>query len=129
VALNFDPNSRMKQASSDKQGVLTEDRKGPRFTPFTDRPELQNRDEVARALLKAYPPELRDKGISGTVVPWVLIDETGKVVQVEIDRSTEPDPFGYAANAVVETMKFKPALNNGKPVSVWIKLPIVFKTK
>ena len=35
----------------------------PRFTPFTVRPELRNRAEIARALERNYPPLLRDAGI------------------------------------------------------------------
>jgi hypothetical protein len=38
----------------------------PTFTPMTVRPELQNRADVQRALVRNYPPLLRDAGIGGS---------------------------------------------------------------
>ena len=53
----------------------------PTFTPYTVRPDIKNRDAVARALEREYPPLLRDAGIGGTVQVWFFIDEQGKVVK------------------------------------------------
>ena len=47
----------------------------PVFTPYTVKPELKNRDAVGRALVRNYPPLLRDAGIGGTVLTWLLINE------------------------------------------------------
>ena len=51
----------------------------PTFTPYTVRPDIKNRAEVARALEREYPPLLRDAGIGGTVQVWFFIDEQGAV--------------------------------------------------
>jgi hypothetical protein len=41
---------------------------GPVFTPMTVSPEILNRNEVQQALIREYPPLLRDVGIGGRVV-------------------------------------------------------------
>jgi len=100
----------------------------PTFTPYTVAPELKNREAVGRALLKNYPPLLRDAGIGGRVLIWALIDETGKVTKVQVKEPSGHEAFDAAALKVGEIMEFTPALNRDQKVKVWIQLPIVFKT-
>ena len=103
--------------------------KAPVPTPFTAAPELRNRDEVRRALERFYPPLLRDAGIGGTVLVWFLIDETGKVQNTLIKESSGHKALDEAALKVADMMLFTPAQNRGKPVPVWIALPITFSTR
>ena len=65
---------------------------GPVFTPYTVRPDIRNREDVAPALEREYPPLLRDAGIGGTTQLWFLIDEEGAVGRVMVNRSS-----GHAA--------------------------------
>ena len=62
----------------------------------------------------------------GDVIVRFIIDENGKVIQPEII-----DTFNLVLNDViidkVKQMKFSPPLQNGRPVRVRYKLPIVFK--
>ncbi len=99
----------------------------PHFTPYTQMPELRNREVVGAALVKSYPPLLRDAGIGGRVLTWVLIDENGHVVTTKVKESSGRRELDEAALQVAKEMEFKPAQNNGAPVSVWISLPIVFR--
>jgi TonB family protein len=101
----------------------------PTFTPFTVAPELKNTEEVQRALVRSYPPLLRDAGIGGTVLMWFLIDETGKVVKTQVKESSGHQPRDEAAERVAEVMKFSPAINRDRRVIVWVALPIVFSTR
>ena len=101
----------------------------PTFTPFTLRPDIRNRAEVARALEREYPPLLRDAGIGGTVDVWFFIDEEGKVVRTQVDKSSGHKALDDAAIAVSEIIQFTPALNRDKRVPVWISLPITFTTR
>jgi TonB family protein len=98
----------------------------PTFTPYTVRPDITNRTEVARSLEEAYPRELRDEGIGGTANIWVFIDETGSVQRTVLDETYLLDE---AALEVAEILEFTPALNRDKPVPVWISLPITFTTR
>ncbi|MHB1168718.1 MAG: energy transducer TonB [Longimicrobiales bacterium] len=101
----------------------------PRFTPFTVRPELRNRAEVARALERNYPPLLRDAGIGGETLVWFFIDENGRVQRTQINKSSGYDALDQAALTVAEQMQFSPALNRDKKVPVWVAIPIVFSSR
>jgi TonB family protein len=99
----------------------------PGFTPYTDRPELQNREDIAAALVRAYPKALRDHGVSGTALIWVLVDRDGSVLTTKVNKTSGQPEIDEAAMRVAKEMKFKPALNNGDPVAVWIQMPIAMK--
>lgn len=101
----------------------------PRFTPFTVRPELKNRADVARLLERNYPPLLRDAGIGGETLVWFFIDESGRVQKTQINKSSGYDALDQAALAVAEQMEFSPALNRDKRVPVWVAIPIVFSSR
>jgi protein TonB len=100
----------------------------PTFTPFTVRPDIQNRAEVARALEAEYPPLLRDAGIGGTVLVWFFIEETGRTGKVQLNESSGHKALDDAALRVAHAIEFTPAMNRDKAVPVWISLPITFTT-
>ena len=101
----------------------------PRFTAHTVNPNLANREEVGRALLSEYPQMLRDAGVGGTSLIWVLIGENGNVISSKISKGSGHEALDDAALRVAAKMKFTPAENQGAKVPVWIQLPIVFKTQ
>ena len=100
----------------------------PVFTPMTVRPTIRNRDEVGRALQQYYPPLLRDAGIGGTVVVWILIDENGDVLRTQVHRSSGNDGLDAAAVRVGDVIEFTPAMNRDRAVKVWIQWPITFQS-
>lgn len=102
---------------------------GPVFTPFTLRPRLLNIDEVRRVLEGVYPPVLRDAGIGGTVHVWFFLDETGRVVKTQVDRSSGYSDLDAAALRVANRMEFSPAENRDRRVPVWVSVPITFEVK
>jgi TonB family protein len=101
----------------------------PHFTPYTKKPEVRNRAEIQVALAREYPPLLRDAGIEGTVLLWLLLNEQGDVVKAQLKTSSGRAELDSAGVSVAKRMKFTPAENRGRRVKVWIALPIVFKTK
>ncbi|HSU14277.1 TonB family protein [Longimicrobium sp.] len=88
-------------------------------------PRLANEREAQRLLQRAYPPLLRDAGITGQATVIVVIDENGNVEpgSVRVQDATNP-AFEEAARRVVEKFHFSPARLNGQKVSVVIALPI-----
>ena len=100
---------------------------GPVFTPMTVRPQLTNTDEVQRALVRSYPPLLRDAGVGGTPVVWFFINEEGVVVKTLLSRSSGHQALDEAAIGVAQIMRFSPALNRDRKVAVWIEIPIVYR--
>lgn len=112
-----------------KSGVEPSPEVGPQFTPFTDRPELLNRPEVQEALETNYPPLLRNAGIGGQTMVWFLIDKTGAVSDVRLNKSSDHPALDEAALKVARVMRFSPAKNRGAAVPVWVAIPIVFSSK
>ena len=78
-----------------------------------------------RSLIE-YPEEAKKAGLEGKVILSALIDKNGKVIKVEVDRSTNPIFEESARKAIMKT-QFKPALQNRQPVKLWYTLPIVYK--
>lgn len=101
----------------------------PVFTPYTVAPELRNRAEVQRALVRFYPPLLRDAGIGGQVLVWFFIDEHGKVQNTRLRESSGHTALDEAAMRVAEIMEFRPAVNRDRNVPVWVALPITFSAR
>jgi protein TonB len=103
--------------------------KAPIFTPFTVKPEIRNRGEVAQALARMYPPLLRDAGIGGTVLVWFFINAEGKVERTLVREGSGHADLDEAALKVADIITFTPALNRDKRVPVWISLPITFTVR
>ncbi len=101
----------------------------PVFTPMTVRPEIRNRAEVTAALMREYPPILRDAGIGGTVVVWFFITEDGLVQDTRVSVSSGQQQFDEAALKVADVIRFTPALNRDQRVQVWIEVPITFQVE
>ena len=98
----------------------------PVFTLMTVRPEIRNRSEVQAALMREYPPVLRDAGIGGQVVVWFFISEEGRVLNRRVSESSGHVALDEAALKVADVFRFTPALNRERIVPVWIQLPITF---
>ena len=76
-----------------------------------------------------YPENAKKKGIQGTVLMTYIIDANGEVTSVKIIRGVEPE-IDQEAMRLTKTIKgWKPAAQNGKPVSTTITMPIEFKIK
>jgi TonB family protein len=101
----------------------------PTFTPFTVAPAITNRDQVVRAMSESYPPLLKDAGIGGTVRVFFFINEQGIVEQVRIDESSGHEALDDAALNVAGVYQFTPALNQEKPVPVWVSFPITYQVR
>jgi len=101
----------------------------PVFTPFTVRPEIRNRREVEQALMRLYPPILRDAGIGGTVTVWFFISEEGRVLDRRVSESSGRTQLDQAALQVADVFRFSPAVNLENVVQVWIQLPITFQVE
>ena len=84
-------------------------------------------EELPTAITKAvpvYPEEARRAGVSGTVMVKALVARNGRVVDVEV-ASSIPE-LDDAAIQSVRQWEFKPAMNKGQPIAVWVMIPIKF---
>ncbi|HKP77172.1 MAG TPA: energy transducer TonB [Longimicrobiaceae bacterium] len=93
---------------------------------LTRKPELTNRQQVARAMQDYYPSALRDHGVSGQAEVTFLIDPTGVPRFVQVSNSSGNNELDDAAIRVLRRARFTPPRLNGAPVWVRVRLPVVF---
>ncbi len=74
-----------------------------------------------------YPDDPSLKSIEGTVVLKIYISKTGAVTQADVEQSVP----GLDEHAIelVKTLKFKPAIKDGKPVEVFENFTIDFQPR
>ncbi|MEO0254721.1 MAG: TonB family protein [candidate division WOR-3 bacterium] len=82
---------------------------------------------VKQEVKPSYPDIAKKLGARGVVYLRVLVDETGRVKDVKVTRSSGYD---FLDNSAVEAAKgyiFEPAKDqNGNPIAVWVPLTIRF---
>jgi protein TonB len=72
-----------------------------------------------------YPIELRRQGVSGIVMVKCTVDDQGNVAETSVAK-TSNEAFDKSALAAVKKWKFKPARQDGNPISVQVTIPIKF---
>ena len=75
----------------------------------------------------AYPEIAREAGVEGTVLVRVLVDNQGTVRDCILLQSVLG--LDEAALAAAGTAVFRPALQQDKPVAVWVVLPLSFRLR
>lgn len=93
-----------------------------------DRLEVHTKAETPPQPLKTVTPKL-DGGLTseeGIVTVWVIIDEKGKVLLTEINKSTN-EKLNQASQDCVQDWVFKPATQGGSPVKSELVIPFRFQ--
>ena len=75
-----------------------------------------------------YPEIARRNGIEGQVVVAALVGKDGKAEKTQIIDS-DNEVLNKAAEAAVKETVFTPAIQNGTPVRVWVRIPISFRLR
>lgn len=82
---------------------------------------------MARFVRPDYPLLARRTKVQGTVVLSVLVDETGKAIEVKFLKRVEQDVgLNEAAQEAARASTWKPAMKDGVPVKMWSTLPVPF---
>jgi len=75
-----------------------------------------------------YPELARVARLEGNVIRQAIIRADGTVGEVQVLRSNRPNMgFEDAATSAVKEWRYKPALQNGKPVEVYFTVFVEFK--
>jgi protein TonB len=75
-----------------------------------------------------YPPAARQAGVEGQVVLQAVVFKDGTVGDIEVLKTpSETFGFGEAAIKAVSQWKYRPALQNGRPVDVVMVIVVDFK--
>ena len=80
--------------------------------------------EQRAPLAPEYPKAARDAGVQGTVMGMAWVKTDGTVGDTRVVKSIAA--LDAAAVAAVKQLRFKPASFQGKPVAVWVGVPVRF---
>ena len=91
--------------------------------------ELASLDKIPKRLNSVkinYPKNLLKRGIQGTVVLVVVIDENGFLSVEKVEKSDYAE-FSEQAVDAAQKLRYEPPTINGKPVRARFTLPIPFR--
>jgi TonB family protein len=74
-----------------------------------------------------YPKSAKKAGLIGCVWIKCLVSEEGDVLCVRIEKSSGSPALNQAAMDAAWYGKFRPAIQNGRPVRIWVSYPVEFK--
>jgi protein TonB len=73
-----------------------------------------------------YPSRARRRGVEGTVILEVLVNETGQVEELALFKSSGHELLDRAARVSVKKWLFQPGTRDGQTVKMWVRVPIRF---
>ncbi len=73
-----------------------------------------------------YPEEARKASVEGAVIVYIRVTINGEVAKTKIVKSLNPECDKAAIDAL-KSVKWEPAKQKDKPVSVWVSVPVKFK--
>ncbi len=91
---------------------------------------VQEQPVLIKEVKPDYPELARQAGVEGTVVIAALIDNSGKVREAKVAKKSGAEVgFEEAAVKAAYENVYKPAIQNNKPVAIWIYYPVNFRLK
>jgi len=90
--------------------------------------EIDQRPRAIHQVAGAFPADMRAKNIDGVVTLIFIVDETGRVINPRVEKSSHPE-FDAPALEAVRQWKFEPAIKGGQRVSCRMRVPIRFQAK
>ena len=101
------------------------------FTIVEEPPVFPGGETSLRAYIAkrvVYPSVARENGIQGTVFLRFEVTKFGTIGKIEIFNKDEDEILKKASVDVIKNLsKFKPGMQNGQKVNVWLSIPISFK--
>lgn len=91
------------------------------FIPVEEPPEL------IYSVLPEYPRWAKESGIEGQVIIKALVSKEGDVLDAVVFVSSENTLLDEAALAVARKYKYRPAIQNRRPIAVWVTYKVDFK--
>ncbi len=125
-----------RQQPAQTSGQRRDEIRPPKLPPPPRRGELVNVNDpgvrppvlVSRTRRPPYPPLALARGLSGTVWLDALVDETGRVVEIALVRTSAPGlGFEAAAMTHVYSRVYRPARKRGVPVRVRLPIEVQFQ--
>ena len=120
AALASDPEVRVPESKVPREAPVNEDS----LPAFGEQQSAEEAPVVVTRAPAAYPPEAAKAGVQGTVIVSALVGKDGLVKDTRV--TTSIPALDAAAQTAVRQWVFKPAKNEGKPVAVWVTVPVKF---
>jgi len=111
------------KADAQKAGAKPDSTGTYELSAVTAGPRPLNLQDLLLALEATYPPELRAARVGGEVLVRFRLDTKGFPHELKVMRSTESQ-FDAPTLEAVRKLRFSPAELEGRPVQVWVVLPI-----
>lgn len=83
--------------------------------------------EMIKEVQPDYPQLAKHAGLEGIVWVKALVDKEGNVRDAVIGKSSGTAALDEAALKAAPSNKFKPAIQNNRPVNCWVSYRVVFK--
>ncbi len=93
-------------------------------SPAGEPPYFEQLPEAIAKVEPTYPEIALEAGIDGEVTVKALVGRDGSVVDVRVVKSIPM--LDAAAIRCARQWRFKPAIVDGKPVAVWVAIPLRF---
>jgi len=74
-----------------------------------------------------YPENAQKQELQGTVVVRFMVGTNGIVSDLVVENSLSPECDQAVIDVISKLPRFIPAKLNGRPVSVWFRLPVRFR--
>jgi TonB family protein len=94
----------------------------------SNRPEVRNRRETTRALVRSYAAHLRDRGLGGEASMLLYLDAEGNPQKVRLLKNSPYPELDDAAHYVTRVARFHPAVYHDCRVPSVVLMPIVFRS-
>lgn len=108
-------------ARGETWGTPSERLPGPEdFVPCEVMPELIHTEEPV------YSDSAKANKIEGDVWVKALIDKEGKVREAQVMKTSKHRILDESAIAAALNCRYKPAMQKGKPVSIWVSYKVTF---
>jgi protein TonB len=85
--------------------------------------------QVVTRFPPVYPEIAQAAQVEGTVLVQALVGKQGRVLEVRVQRGHSVPLLDDAALDAVRRWVFTPALSDGHPVLVWVRIPVVFRLR
>ena len=88
---------------------------------------VETMPEIVKRKSPEYPEESRREGFEATIAVRALVGRDGRIQRTRLEY-VSPDAYPFQRSAVhaVEQFEFRPATSNGRPIEVWVTVPIRF---
>jgi protein TonB len=90
--------------------------------------EIDQRPRPIQQVAGTFPQEMRSKSVEGVVTLIFIVDESGRVVNPRVEKSSHP-AFEAPALEALRQWKFEPAVKSGKRVSCRMRVPMRFQPR